>query len=238
MNTLHAVACRMVCALGGHMNVPPQANRPSTPKREGYLLRRLFWLCYATDKDMSLRSGHYSLLTEENCDLTALEKYHDDEDTAHAAILAFSPHHLHLCTLKERVYVELFSYRATKLTDAAFLLRIRQMDDEVEVWRLSIPLGIRPNLSIKPGETASSASVNGAEYTLRTYLQLEYHYMLATIHTAVRRCGADSITDGNIPDDLHNAIHSSCDISLEASRSTLNFMAGNTVTVLAKSGIT
>lgn len=220
------------------MKLPPQAHRPFASKSEGCLLRRLFWLCYAWDKDMSLRSGHFPLLTEENCDLTAHEKYHDDEEIAHAALFAFSPHHLHLCALKEKVYRELFSYRATKLTDAAFLLRIRQMDDEVEAWRLSIPLETRPNLSIHPSETSSSASVIGAEDTLRTYLQLEYHYMLATIHTAVRRCGADSITDGNIPDDLHSAIHSSCDISLEASRSTLNFMAGNPATVLAKSETT
>lgn len=228
----------MVCALGGHINIPSQANRPNASKREGYLLRRLFWLCYASDKDMSLRSGQSPMLTEENCDLTPLEKYHDDGNASHAALPALSPHHLHLCVLKEKVYRELFSYRATKMTDAAFLLRIRQMDDEVEAWRLSIPPEARPSLSINPRETASNAPVHGAEHSLWIYLQLEYHYMMATIHTAVRRCGADSITDGDIPDDLHSAIHSSCDISLEASRSTLNFMAANSATVLAKSEIT
>ncbi|KAF5662031.1 C6 zinc finger domain-containing protein [Fusarium circinatum] len=53
------------------------------------------------------------------------------------------------------------------------------------------------------------------------WARLEYKYLTTVIHTAVRRCGATYTVDESLPDDLHNVYHSSSDISLEASRTTL-----------------
>ncbi len=72
---LHAIACRMVCALGGHTYQPTNhAGLEFTwAERQGHHLRVLFWLCYISDKDISLRSGQAPLLTEEFCDLAIPE---------------------------------------------------------------------------------------------------------------------------------------------------------------------
>lgn len=226
----------MVCALGGHSNSLTKSDVYSSLQREERLLRRLFWLCYISDKDISLRSGHPPLLTEDNCDLTLLEISsglipESDERKSQATVLPFSLYYLELCFLKEKVYRELFSYRASRLADGSVLLRIRQMDNEVESWRSSIPTECRPKLSINSCDIAPSPPISSPENTLRIFLQFEYHYMMTIIHTTVRKCGADSIAAGNLPDDLHSAIHSSCDISLEASRSTINFMVNEASTL-------
>ncbi|ETS74738.1 hypothetical protein PFICI_13222 [Pestalotiopsis fici W106-1] len=242
VNVLHSIACRMVCALGGHVCLPCPSGSSLAWDHDGPLLRRLFWLCYMSDKDVSLRSGQPPLLTEEHCDLTPPACFSAQSQGSYGnetqiALLSFSPHRLNLCFLKERVYRELFSYRASKLADAAVLLCIRQLDDAIEVWRSSITMELRPKLSITTRVAAPTMLPGSAEDTLRVYLQLEYHYMMTVVHTTVRRCGADSIVSGNIPDDLHSAIHSSCDISLEASRSTLDYIA-NSAAVLAKENAT
>ncbi|KAI1111348.1 hypothetical protein F5Y14DRAFT_314718 [Nemania sp. NC0429] len=233
---LHAVACRMVCALGGHVYqaLEPYRCDISLAGRQAHHLRTLFWLCYHADKDISLRSGQIPLLTEEYCDLTIAE-----DCTSYCAHLQeFDPNlayndsrHSHvpgdpgLCRIKEKVYNLLFSPQAFSLSDGVLISRIRQLDDDLERWRLSIPIHVRPKLSISSSEATSSAGTRSllprVEYL---YLQLEYHYMVIAIHGAIRRCGAENPESEALPEDLHSVIHSSCDLYLEASRSTLTLL--------------
>lgn len=56
--------------------------------------------------------------------------------------------------------------------------------------------------------------------------------MVIAIHGAIRRCGAGNPESEALPEDLHSVIHSSCDLYLEASRSTLTLLKSS-VSVLA-----
>lgn len=56
------------------------------------------------------------------------------------------------------------------------------------------------------------------------YLQLEYLYLMVVVHMTVRRFRAASADISNIAEDRHRLIHSSVDISLEASRSILGYL--------------
>lgn len=56
---------------------------------------------------------------------------------------------------------------------------------------------------------------------LYIYLQLEYLYLMVVMHMTVRRFKVASIDINDIAEDRHRLIHSSVDISLEASRSIL-----------------
>lgn len=191
----------------------------------------LFWLCYILDKDVSLRTGNPPLLTDVYCDLASPDTYLDyytylpglDEssETNDKTNWHPTPHllgDLHLSRLKEKVCRLLFSARALKDNDNQLLLNVRQLDDEIERWRLSIPVNFRPALFVSQN-TSPNRSDESIPHTIRRLsLQLDYHHLMTVIHTTVRRCTADA------PDgirDLHDVVHSSFDLSLVASRSTL-----------------
>ncbi|KAI0140447.1 fungal-specific transcription factor domain-containing protein [Xylariaceae sp. FL1272] len=227
---LHAVACRMVCALGGHVQQPSTLPTlgMSLEQQQAHHLRTLFWLCYAADKDISLRSGQPPLLTEEYCDLSNAPYNIGNlsQDLTHSP----APWDVELCRFKEKVYRFLYSPQAFKANDGILLGRIRELDDDLEAWRLSIHAQIRPKLSIVIGQLGATAqSPNRIKYV---HLQLEYHYLMIAIHSAIRRCGADTPEGTALPDDLHSAIHSSCDLYLEASRANLTLLK-ESVDVLA-----
>lgn len=224
----------MVCALGGHTyrRLEPYGPDMSLVRRQHHHLRLLFWLCYISDKDISLRSGQPPLLTKDYCDLTIPEYYANyyahlsqlDIHISHNQPHLYIPGDQHLCFLKEKICRLLYSPQAFKISDGVLLLRIRQLDDELESWRTSIPADFRPKLSIPPNQLPPTAWTNALQNIRYIYLQLEYHHLMTVIHTAVRRCGADDSENGDVSEDLHTVIHSSCDLSLEASRSTLTFL--------------
>lgn len=199
----------MVCDLGGHYN--PSAQDSETPLEDGKrrYLRALFWSCYILDKEFALRSGQPALLTEEYCDVIVASL---DENSGQRR----------LSLLKEKTCRLLYSPLAEKYTDAETLHYIRQLDHELEQWRLSIPALIRPRLSIS-GDGLTGVDVGWRKYMQIIILQLEYHCALISIHTMVRKCGARS-EETELPEDLHSVIHSSVDLSLEAARSTLKFL--------------
>ncbi|KAI1260512.1 hypothetical protein F5Y18DRAFT_404915 [Xylariaceae sp. FL1019] len=224
---LHAVACPMVCALGGHVHQPskPPTVVMSFEQRQAHHLRTLFWICYAADKDISLRSGQPPLLTEEYCDMT-----YDTDNLTHDQAHLPAPWDVELYRLKEKVYRFLYSPQAFKANDGVLLGRIRELDDDLEAWRLLIHAQIRPKLTIVTGQLGKVAQ--SPQRTTYVYLQLEYHYLMIAIHSAIRRCGADTPEGTALPDDLHSAIHSSCDLYLEASRATLTLLK-ESINVLA-----
>ncbi|WAO96976.1 Zn(2)-C6 fungal-type domain-containing protein [Fusarium falciforme] len=234
--TLHSIACRMVCSLGGHFYQATKYNAPSVSsvERQSWHTRILFWLSYIFDKDISLRSGQPPLLTEEYCDLTPPESYTNrydcqsglsqDYNSENCTSDGFTPYFLGdlgLSYIKEKTCHLLYSPTAFKVDDTQLLLHIRHLDTELESWRASIPMGYRPKLSIPPGCLIFDAAMSSWQRMKCFHLQLEYHCLMTAIHTTVRRCGAVYAEAPNLPDDLHSVFHSSSDLSLEASRSTL-----------------
>ncbi|OPB41528.1 Zn2Cys6 transcriptional regulator [Trichoderma guizhouense] len=236
---LHSTACRMVCELDGHLQHPMDRENSYLGRRRDHI-QKLFWLCYISDKDLALLSGLPPILANEYSDLGVLDEQNSSHDVflqssgatadtdeigaiAWNRAIPFLPGDLHLGVLKERIFRLLYSPSALKIIDSELLTRIRQLDDELESWRLSVPLALRPKLSIPSGHSVPP-TLNFLSYLRSVQLQLEYHYLLTIIHTPVRRFGAAQGVETSPPEDLHSAMHSSIDLSLEASRSTLNLL--------------
>ncbi|KAJ6068265.1 uncharacterized protein N7446_005302, partial [Penicillium canescens] len=210
----HSIACRIVCSLRGHIYKPSNVlgREMSRLEREKHQTRTLFWLCYMLDKDISFRTGNppFSL-----------------------RVIVTSPHLMTSCTiiptcqrwmnplnlLKEKVCRQLFSAQALKYNDNQLLLHIRKLDDEIECWRLSIPNSFRPALFVSENTSPNSPEEGIPHIIRRMSLQLEYHHLVTVIHTTVRKCTPEA-ADGI--EDLHAVVHSSFDLSLVASRSTLS----------------
>ncbi|KAI0977602.1 hypothetical protein F4678DRAFT_468706 [Xylaria arbuscula] len=237
VSALHAMACRMVCTLGGHTYQPPTHSiaRLTSAELQGQHLRVLFWLCYLADKDISLRLGQTPLLSEEYCDLTIPNRrgqLQGSDVAVTSNMNHFSvPGDSELYMLKENIYRLLFSHRAFKISDGELVCRIRQLDHDLENWRLSTPVEIRPKLSIPPTQMTPTQEPYTISDIKCARLQLEYHHLITAIHTTVRRCGANNPEHRDLPDDIHNVIHSSCDLSLEASRSTITFLKSSSTTL-------
>ncbi|KAF4953039.1 hypothetical protein FGADI_6309 [Fusarium gaditjirri] len=212
-----ASACRMVCDLGGHFPLSRPAifpqHIPTFEDQTRLHIRRLFWICYCYDKDMSLRTDKPPLLTSDYCDIS------DAEDQT----LWYShPRDTNLARIKESASNILCSPRAFKYTEGELLAHVRQLDDELEEWRLSVDPRYRPRLSILSDLSFSlPAAMDLKDRTYLINLQLDYLFTIINIHTLVRKCGD---LEENLPDDLHSVVHSSADLSIEASRSIFRIL--------------
>ncbi|KAJ3459059.1 hypothetical protein MRS44_015132 [Fusarium solani] len=236
-STLHSIACHMVCSLGGHLNQRATCDSSSVASEQKLRhIRTLFWMSYIFDKDISLRSGQPPLLTEDYCDLAVPEGYANrydcqipsDQDTStFGRLVPYLPGDLGLSHVKEKACRLLYSPKSFTMDDTQILLHIRHLDIDLESWRSCIPVKYRPKLSITPGGPLFDSEMNSLQRIRCLHLQLEYHYLVTAIHTAVRRCGAAYAEALNLPDDLHSVFHSSSDLSLEASRSTLTLLKGH-----------
>lgn len=191
----------------------------------------LFWLCYTSDKDLTLHTGNPPLLIDEFCDLSltqdcpsnhidlpGLAASCDTNQTDHTYTMSPFPRDVRLGQIKERVCRLLYSPQAFKDFDSQVLLNIRHLDDQIENWRLSIHSPQRPALISSSFLTSLGSKANDMRYI---YLQLEYLYLMVVVHMTVRRFRVSSTDISDIAEDRHRLIHSSVDISLEASRSIL-----------------
>ncbi|KPM45909.1 hypothetical protein AK830_g697 [Neonectria ditissima] len=213
-------ACRMVCDLGGHallsgLSLLPQ-HIPTIDEPSRFHIRRLFWICYCFDKDTSLRTGIPPLLTYDYCEVGDPGEWSSQKSWYNQS------RDVYLARIKENAGRQLCSPRAFKYTEGELLSHVRQLDDELEEWRMSIEPPYRPRLSVPPDSSLSVPSAMRTEDRTRIIdLQLDYLFTMIYIHTTVRKCGD---FERNLPDDLHSVVHSSADLSLEASRSIIRFL--------------
>ncbi|KAH7117191.1 hypothetical protein B0J13DRAFT_613259 [Dactylonectria estremocensis] len=235
---LHAVACRIIFMLGGHTqtNFKPYGAEVTRKEREIRHLRMIFWLCYIFDQDIALRTGQPPIMCQEHCDLTLPDGYLENcfclpalsngivsPSFADESLFPYLPGDLRLGQLKGKTFRLLYSVQALGKSDAELLRDIRELDNEIETWRLSIPLKFRPALSISQ-HPHSVPEIKLPQSMQHIALRLEYHHLMATIHRASGRCYPISPAASFYEGERSGAIDSSLALALEASRSTLYYL--------------
>lgn len=224
---LHSLACRIMFILGGHTLPDPWsmngiADRPTRERRQ---LRRLFWLCFMIDKEIALRTGQPPAIDDEQCDLTLPEGYlevqyvdrclYSPAALTNDSAIPVMPGDLRLGLIKSKACKLLYSTDALRKSDAELLRDIRELDDELERWRLSVPPQHRPVLSM-PRDGVRNDAIKCPEGIRTIVIHFEYHYLVATVHRATSRCGPESSE--------MQGIRTSQLLSVEASRSTLLYL--------------
>ncbi|CAK7227032.1 hypothetical protein SEUCBS140593_006441 [Sporothrix eucalyptigena] len=221
----------------------------TTARRAKIHLRAIFWLCYSFDKDFALRTGQPPCLEDAHCDLTLPPRYVElvdryvlrvdaggnidhnmlSESYDGAAEAPWLPGDLRLSVMKSKTYRMLFSTEALRKPDAELVRDIRELDEELERWRMSLPAETRPQLFYARAIVPSIHAFDGFDGRLsqgqmmhRTVLHFEYHYLLATIHRAVGRCRTWG-SDGGTSDEI-SMLQSSLTLSVEASRATIFYL--------------
>jgi hypothetical protein len=228
----HSWACRIMFMLGGHLLADPwtmpdePSDRCQSSTAQGKRhLRKLFWLCYIWDKEISLRTGQPPAIADDYCDLTLPGGYVDvqyrdeyafaDVTSLDESAVPVLPGDLRLSMMKSKAAAMLYSAQALRKSDATVLRDIRELDEELESWRLSIPPKHRPVLSLRE---SSVWSLEDKPKSVRTVvMNFEYHYLMATIHQATSRCRAWTTRESGEID----SVRSSLALAVEASRSTL-----------------
>jgi hypothetical protein len=183
--------------------------------------RDLFWICYTLDTEITFRTGRPPIMTNTSCDLTFPVSYRRQISpgfTGSARLLG----DLRLSIIKSKAYEKLYSTHSLTKSDAEILRDIRELDDMLETWRLSLPVDSRPTLSFSEDTKVSTAtdpvdlrSMNISPFMVR----LEYHHCVTTIHQASSRC-KDWIRNRTID----KGLNSSMELALESARSLLSYL--------------
>lgn len=216
-NYFGAIAARLLFMLGANLTTV-QTKSSERGKKRQRLLRNLFWICYTLDKDVALRIGQPPTIADENCDLTLPSGYvdqahHDVENEDVHFDQPVFPFDLRLSIIKSRAHSALYSVSAMKKSDADLLKSIRELDDELEEWRLSLPPHWRPTMSFSPEASDPNISMHSV------MLRLNYYLCMSIIHQASSRCKAWQEGSG-----MMDGVSSSLALSVEASRSTLCYL--------------
>ncbi|KAJ5666490.1 transcriptional regulator family: Fungal Specific TF [Penicillium maclennaniae] len=216
-NYFAAIAARLLFMLGANL-MDVRMSSSERGKKKHQLLRNLFWICYTLDKDVSLRTGQPPTIADENCDLTLPPGYvdqahHDVENEDVYFDQPVFPFDLRLSIIKSRAHSALYSVSAMKKCDADLLKSIRELDDELEAWRLSLSPHWRPTMSFSPEASDPNISMHSV------MLRLNYYLCMSIIHQASSRCKAWQEGSG-----MMDGVSSSLALSVEASRSTLCYL--------------
>lgn len=219
-NYIISVAARFLFMLGGNLSNGRIYPETEKNQRKQHHIRNLFWVCYTMDKDIALRTGQPPTIADENCDLTlppgyADHAFLDPEDTSISTCFSQPsfPFDLRLSIIKSRTHTALYSVSGLAKSDADLLKSIRELDDELEEWRLSIPPQWRPTMSFTPDASDPNVSMHSV------MLRLNYYLCISLIHSASSRCKAWREGTGML-----DGINSSLALSVEASRSTLCYL--------------
>ncbi|KAJ6142976.1 hypothetical protein N7471_002429 [Penicillium samsonianum] len=223
---LNSLIARLIFRLGVHLKHPPVPDgaisfvTDEIVQKDGHL-RNLFWTAYALDKELSLRTGQPPAINDEDCDLTLPPGYEEQLNTllssAETEDMIFKGHlypsDLRLIKIKSRAYSAFYRPGAIDKSDIELLKSIRELDDDLEKWRLSLPPKHRPTLFIFQQISTGNAILDMHFLIVR----MDYHHCMAIIHQASGRCKAWAGNHNNAAE----GVGSSFTLAVETSRSSL-----------------
>lgn len=216
-----SLTARLIFKLKAHITIPSNRVESSLSCYKHHL-RSLFWLVFVFDTELSIRTNQPPTIQGEHCDLTLPLGYEEQINTLLASNMsediAFEgllyPSDLRLTKIKSRAYRTLHAPHSLDKPDAEHLRLIRELDSDLEAWRLSIPILYRPSLS---GSRRNVVGTHPLAGTLPVMLWMDYHHCMATIHLSVSRCNAWTVSELNAAD----YTCSSFAIAVETSRSSI-----------------
>ncbi|KAL4954777.1 hypothetical protein BDW69DRAFT_193743 [Aspergillus filifer] len=217
-----SLAARFIIASGAHtMTDNPDSTCRSILEQH---LRTLFWVCYALDKDLALRTGQAHVLKDDDCDLDLplgypehLHSFLDHSPGTETDIRGpIFPFDLRLSMIKSRAFTTLYSHSGLRKTDTELIRSIRELDEELECWRMSLHQHLRPQLAFAPKHEKP-------KNTFLILTHMNYYSCVNLIHLASSRCSAWRSPSGE-GGALIRGLQSSLTLSVEASRSLLLYL--------------
>ncbi|KAL4924977.1 transcription factor domain-containing protein [Aspergillus undulatus] len=224
-----SISSRCIIAAGIHtmgdpVPIPENTYADLSELRIKKHLRNLFWLCYSLDKDLSLRTGQSHCLHDEDCNLQLPSEY-----TANLSRMAYSAaprptdgplffQELRLSLIKSRIFTALYSHQGLQTSDSEVIRLIRELDNELEQWRLSMPPDLRPILTYGKDAFKQLSAMTMSIVTMH----LNYYFCVNIVYLAGSRC--DSWRSTCSSPGIIDGLRSSQTMSVAASRSLMLFL--------------
>lgn len=220
---LVGAAIRLAHSIGLHKNGAAFGLNPVEAEQR----KRVFWIAYILDKDISLRSGRPPAQDDDdmNIDLPAEDPTDNVGNVPHSDGNGKTNMFRLMCTfsiIQSKVYKRLYSARAAKKTDGELLNTIGELDKELEDWRESIPPEFRADHDI----TVS----HGPLILHIVMLHFAYYNCLTTIHRMSVHNGywssrlSDYAIQGLNARPLNPRVFSSASICMAAARSSVHLV--------------
>ncbi|TGZ79134.1 hypothetical protein EX30DRAFT_309201 [Ascodesmis nigricans] len=190
--------------------------------------RRIFWIIYLMDKDLALRSGRPPCLNDDDCNVDLPD---DNPEDGYGLVPLMKEKRTfnifgsmsRFSIIQSKVYMQLYSAKASRQTDGELLQAIGRLDKELEDWRSSLPAEFRPE-----NET-SLQHPNGLLLHV-VILQFAYYNCLTTIHRMSIHHGywsnrlSDYAIAGLSIQPLNPRVFSSASLCVSAARATVRLI--------------
>ena len=145
-NVLIQTAGRMAYAIGLHKKL----DETGLSEAEIDQRRNVFWIAYIIDKALALRLGVPGVMHDNDIGID-LPKEHRmfsvdlDSSRSHDIFQC----QVQLALLRSRIYTELYSAKAQQKSALDRLRSVGQLDKDLQDWRMTLPLEIRPDEVIR-----------------------------------------------------------------------------------------
>lgn len=148
---LVANAIRLGHSIGLHRQ---ESYHTDIPVAEIEQRKRVFWLCYILDKDISMRSGQPSVQHDDDIDVELPNN--SLSDGVGYVFLAnglrpmnFLRLRIQLAVIQGTIYRELYSAKATKQSDAYRAAIVQELDERLRQWKNSTTIDFNPDYLIQ-----------------------------------------------------------------------------------------
>ena len=163
------------------MGLHRRCQNPSVSPAEIEERKRVFWIAYSLDKDLSLQMGQPSAQDDDDIDV---ELPSDDSSTSIYPDQATASNLLNfrarLAMIQGRIYKRLYSARASKQPDTERLRAATELEAILHSWRASVPSEL---IKEYQGQLIPISTSSTIEHPM--ILQLVYFNSLAMVYNAL-----------------------------------------------------
>ncbi|KAI5816729.1 fungal-specific transcription factor domain-containing protein [Pyronema omphalodes] len=221
---LIAAAVRIATSIGMHRRGSSFGLNPIETEQR----RRIFWILYMLDKDMALRSGRPPCINDDDCnvelpDENPLDGVGDVPLQNGKGKFNLFRSMINFAIIESKVYMQLYSAKASRQSDGELLNTIGDLDKELEEWKEAMPKEFSPDSELSP--TAQKAKIMHV-----VILHFAYYNCLTTIHRMSIHHGywtsrlSNYALAGLSARPLNPRVFSSAALCVSAARSTINLI--------------
>ncbi|RDW65614.1 hypothetical protein BP5796_10306 [Coleophoma crateriformis] len=161
---------------------------PSLSTAELEQRKRVFWIAYAIDKDLTLQTGDPPAQDDDDMDVE-LPTETTDLDAVGASGFNFFNLRIGLAIIQARIYTRLLSTKALRSSEVERSLAVKELDAVLDAWKRSVPIQFTSN---GPHAALGTSSIPTLLHAV--ILKFAYLHALHTIHRFLR---ADSHLQAN-----------------------------------------
>jgi hypothetical protein len=140
--------------------------------------KRVFWVAYALDKDISLQTGQPPAQDDDNMDVEfPFENYSTLNRPGESNNMDFFTFRVRLALIQGQIYSRLCSVKATRQSPCKRMLAARELESMLLAWRATVPIDFQLDLFGSELELSTSGP-----FRHPIILQLTYFNSLAIVY--------------------------------------------------------